>query len=173
MGRDRIESKSPEETIALGQQLGENLKPNSILCLSGELGAGKTTLVKGIVLGATGILPEEVCSPTFVYLNVYPNNLKDGHLDNANSSACLGIYGNKSSKPVYHFDLYRLGDPDEFLSMGFDEYFFQKGLCCIEWSERIEGILPPHCLRITLSHVDENCRLIELKRNLFFRNGIT
>ena len=75
--------------------------------------------MKGLVAGATGLPSAEVSSPTFVYMNIY--------------SGC---------KTVYHFDLYRLRAADEFLSMGFDDYFFANGLCCVEWSEKIEAFLP-------------------------------
>lgn len=130
--------KSEAETIALGCALGERLPPNSVLCLFGDLGAGKTTFIKGIAAGASGTLPEHVNSPTFVYLNIY-----EGY-----------------PQTVYHFDLYRLRDSDEFLGMGFDEFFFAGGLCCVEWSERIAALLPENCLKITLVHQGEKERLI-------------
>ncbi len=125
---------SVDETIALGKRLGETLASGAVLCLHGDLGAGKTHLIKGIVHGATQVPPEEVCSPTFVYLGIY-----------------------RGAKTVYHFDLYRLGDEDEFLSMGFDEYF-GSGICCIEWPERIAGILPAGAIHVTLEHRGEQLR---------------
>jgi tRNA threonylcarbamoyladenosine biosynthesis protein TsaE len=135
MGRDRrIVTHSAEETLRFGAAFGAALKPNSILCLFGELGAGKTTFVKGIVQGVSGVSPSQVVSPTFVYLNIYEN--------------------------VYHFDLYRLHDYDEFLSLGFEEYFFAGGICCIEWSERIAPIIPEGAIRVTLSHLMEESREI-------------
>lgn len=139
MGRSRIVSHSAEETIALGKALGETLKDNSILCFFGDLAAGKTTFIKGVVAGATHLAPEEVISPTFVYLNIYTGN-----------------------KTVYHFDLYRLTDVDQFLSMGFDEYLFSKGICCIEWSERIASLLPEDAIKVSLSHAGDNIRNIEI-----------
>ncbi|MFZ0565669.1 MAG: tRNA (adenosine(37)-N6)-threonylcarbamoyltransferase complex ATPase subunit type 1 TsaE [Chlamydiales bacterium] len=144
MGRSRIETASDEETIAFGCRLGKLLKPNTLVCLFGELGTGKTTLVKGIAKGVNHTAPEEVHSPTFSYLNVY---------------------GAESHMALYHFDLYRLNDVDEFLSLGFEEYFFAGGICCIEWSERIASILPPkqrNQRAIFLSHMGENRRMIEL-----------
>jgi tRNA threonylcarbamoyladenosine biosynthesis protein TsaE len=135
MGRNRrIVTSSAEETLRLGAALGASLPPNSVLCLFGELGAGKTTFVKGIVQGAAGIQANHVVSPTFVYLNVYEH--------------------------IYHFDLYRLHDCDEFLSLGFEEYFFAGGICCIEWSERITPILPKGAVHVTLSHLTEESREI-------------
>lgn len=125
------ESRSVTQTLEFGYELGKRLKPNTILALFGELGAGKTTLIKGIAHGATGILPEMVSSPTFTYMN---------------------IYGYESAKPLFHFDLYRLNDGSEFFSLGFEEYFYSNGLCCIEWSERIESYLPKEVIKLTLSH---------------------
>lgn len=114
--------------------------PNSVVCLSGELAAGKTSLIKGIAVGVCGVKPEEVSSPTFVYLTIY-------------EAPC----------PVYHFDLYRLHHAEEFLSMGFEEYFSQRGVCCIEWAERITELLPYNALFIHLEHAGENRRCLTIK----------
>lgn len=130
-----------EETISLGRKLGGQLPPNTVVCLFGDLGAGKTTLVKGIVEGVTGLIgTDEVCSPTFIYLNVYEGEL-----------------------PVYHFDLYRISGPSDFIGMGFDEYFDAGGVTCMEWSERIEEILPPRRINITLKHLGNDSRTIEVE----------
>ncbi len=131
--------------MAFGASLGASLKPNTVLCLFGELGAGKTTFVKGIARGVAGVPSEEVVSPTFVYLNVYGN--------------------------VYHFDLYRLHDCDEFLSLGFEEYFFAGGICCIEWSERIAPIVPEKAVKVTLSHLTEESREIIISECQIFEDG--
>jgi tRNA threonylcarbamoyladenosine biosynthesis protein TsaE len=130
---------SPEETIALGQRIGALLKPGDLLCLFGDLGAGKTTLIKGIVHALTGTCPEEVCSPTFSYLNIFEGKC-----------------------PVYHFDLYRLRGEEDFLGMGFEEYFFAGGICCLEWSERITSILPKQAYQVTLRVESEERREIEI-----------
>lgn len=146
MGRDRrIVTHCTKETIDFGFEFGKTLEPNTVLCLSGELGSGKTTLIKGIIQGITGIAPEKVLSPTFVYLNVYDK--------------------------VYHFDLYRLCSYEEFLSLGFEEYLFSGGICCIEWSERIASIIPKNALFITLSHLEEESREIHISKSSFFDNG--
>ncbi len=130
-----FESDSPEMTRAIAHSFGASLPPSSIICLQGDLGAGKTTFVQGLV-GEEGI----VSSPTFQYLNIYP------------------------SKPltIYHFDLYRLVDSDAFLSMGFDEYLFADGITCLEWPERIAPILPPNVLTVILSYIDASRRHISL-----------
>lgn len=132
-------SLSTDETFTLGERLGQHLQTGQVIALTGDLGAGKTLLVKGIAKGACGIDPETVQSPTFVHLNVY-----------------------EGTKTLYHFDLYRLRDAEAFLSMGFDEYLFQNGVCCMEWAERISGILPEGCLRVHLKHLDGDLRRIEI-----------
>jgi tRNA threonylcarbamoyladenosine biosynthesis protein TsaE len=135
----RHQCHSAEETFHLGYSLGENLPENCIVCFFGHLGVGKTTFIKGLAQGAAGTAPEHVSSPTFVYLNIY-----------------------QGTKTIYHFDLYRLRDIDEFLSMGFDELFFAGGICCLEWSERIASLLPENCIRVEMEHFDEKSRNITI-----------
>lgn len=130
-------SFSVEETLAIGRHLAKKIFPSAIICFFGDLAAGKTSLIKGIVSELTGTAPEEVSSPTFVYMTPYEGSLN-----------------------VYHFDLYRLNNPEEFLSMGFDEYFYAGGVSCVEWSERIESLLPSDRIEVTLSHLAEGERLI-------------
>lgn len=132
---------SEAETRAFAAEWGRQLKKNSIVCFFGDLGAGKTTFIKGLVEGAAEVSSDLVNSPTFVYLNIY-----------------------KGKITIYHFDLYRLRDTDEFLSMGFEEYLFTDGLCCIEWSEKIEPLLPPHVIRVTINHQGENKRHIRIDK---------
>lgn len=133
-------SLSAEETMQSGYQLGQRLGLNSVVCLFGDLAAGKTTFIKGLAAGIANIDPSRIQSPTFTYLNIYEGE----------------------GKKVYHFDLYRLRDIDQFLSMGFDEYFEADGICCIEWSERIASYLPSHCIQVTLTHEGENKRMITI-----------
>lgn len=128
---------SAEETIALGCIFGKKLVANTVICLFGDLAAGKTTLVKGIAKGVANTPLAEVISPTFTYLNIY-----------------------RGEKTVYHFDLYRLRDADEFLSMGFDEFFYEGGICCLEWSERIESLIPKNAIRITMNHLENHSRRV-------------
>ena len=124
-------ASNAEETLRIGKEFGSLLSPDSIVCVFGELGAGKTTFIRGIAEGI-GIDPSQVSSPTFVYLNIY-----------------------EGKTPFYHFDLYRLSGVDPFLSMGFDEILFSPGIKCIEWSERIAQIIPKEAIKVTLSHKDE------------------
>ncbi len=134
-------SDSAEDTLAWGERLGKTLLPGTILALQGDLGAGKTSLVKGISRGALGVDPREVTSPTFTYLNIYTS----GELS------------------LYHFDLYRLNTHTDFLGLGFDEYFHSGGICCIEWPEKILSLLPAGTRFIHLSYLEENQRLIHEK----------
>lgn len=122
--------------MALGAELGKSLKPGSVICFEGELGAGKTTFVKGLVQGMSGVAAEKVVSPTFVYLNSYGD--------------------------VHHFDLYRLSGVDEFFSLGFEEFLRGEGMCCIEWSERIASIIPPEAIKVSLAHKTEGSREISI-----------
>ncbi|MEM8727940.1 MAG: tRNA (adenosine(37)-N6)-threonylcarbamoyltransferase complex ATPase subunit type 1 TsaE [Chlamydiota bacterium] len=128
-------SVSAEETEAIGRQIGRALQPSSTVCLIGNLGAGKTTLTKGVVSEITGIPPRRVTSPTFTYLNIYEGN-----------------------RTLYHFDCYRLNGSDDFLNRGFDEYFGR--LCLIEWSEKIEDVLPKKRVVITIEYNGEDKRTV-------------
>lgn len=130
-------SHSAAETHELGKTFGAQLLPNSVVCFFGDLGAGKTTFIKGLAAGVLGTDGEEVNSPTFTYLNIYN-----------------GI------KKLYHFDLYRLHDADEFLSMGFDEVFDAGGITCLEWAEKIESLIPDEAICVEMSHLGGDQRKI-------------
>lgn len=133
-------SYNADETFDLGVRIGKCLaQDGGVVALRGDLGAGKTLLTKGIAFGAAGVAPEQVQSPTFVHLNVY-----------------------QGTQTIYHFDLYRLRDSDAFLSMGFEDYLFAKGVCCVEWSERIAAILPREALMMTLTHLGGDQRRIDM-----------
>lgn len=119
-------SSSPEETFALGKRLGEQAKPGEIYCLDGDLGVGKTVFTQGFAEGLG--IDEPVNSPTFTIVQQYD---------------CGRI-------PLYHFDVYRIGDVDEMDEIGYEDCFYGEGVCLIEWSQRIEEILPDNvvCIRI-------------------------
>lgn len=136
-------STSEAETRQIGFDLGKKLPDGSVVCFFGDLAAGKTTFIKGLTQGASEVIQEEVSSPTFVYLNIYQGN-----------------------KPIYHFDLYRLNDPNQFIGLGFDEVLFDKGITCIEWAEKIESLLPKQCVRIKMSHLGENKRHIKISSEI-------
>ena len=134
-------SSSPEETEEIGFQLGRRLPVGSIVCFFGDLGAGKTTFIKGMARGFGQIDPNEVNSPTFVYLNIYEGRF-----------------------PIYHFDLYRLKDVQEFIRMGFDDYLGGESICCLEWSERIESQLPEKTVRVDIRHIDQTQREVRISQ---------
>lgn len=140
MGRERIIFlASAEETSSFGEELAPLLKPNTVLALSGDLGAGKTTFVQGLARGLG--IDQPILSPTFVYLNLYP-----------------GI------RPLFHFDLYRLKSSSDFFSLGFEEYFEKEGICAIEWPERIACALPPSTFSITFTFHEQG-RIATLKES--------
>ncbi len=114
-----------EDTIKLGEIIGKTLTPGSIIALRGDLGAGKTVLVKGIARGL-GIEDEPV-SPTFVIMNAYEGAI-----------------------PLYHFDLYRISGADELMGIGADEFLFGRGVSAVEWAERIGEILPEYTIYIDI-----------------------
>ncbi len=133
-------SKSPEDTLELGNTFADTLTKGSVVCLTGELGAGKTTLIKGICNGLD--VSQTVTSPTFTLINEYSGRL-----------------------PVYHFDFYRIHTDLEFLDLGLEEYFYGDGICLIEWPKIANEALPPNRWEIFLSmdlSLLETARKIEI-----------
>ena len=119
-----FEVNSIAETTNIGRQLGKILNPGDIVCLTGDLGTGKTHITKGIAVGLS--ITENITSPTFTIVNEYDS----GRLK------------------LYHFDVYRVSDPDEIYAIGFDDYIFGEGVSIIEWANYIEEILPKDYLHI-------------------------
>lgn len=134
----KLRSTSEEQTKQLAVELAKSLKPGDIICLYGDLGAGKTTFVKGV---ARHFIIEEskVVSPTYVLLNIY-----DG------------------DPSVYHFDLYRLGDMNQINTLGYEEYFYGDGISFIEWPERLGESMPDEYLKINFEHCSDGARAIEI-----------
>mgnify|MGYP003371206997 FL=1 len=122
----KIETRTPEETYALGEKIGAAAKPGQIYTLNGDLGVGKTVFTQGVAAGLG--IKEPVNSPTFTIIQVY----EEGRL------------------PFYHFDVYRIGDIEEMEEIGYDDYFFGEGICIIEWANLIEELLPENIIRITI-----------------------
>lgn len=120
------ETYSPEETEKIGFQIGEEAKPGTIMALFGDLGVGKTVFTKGLAKGLG--ITEQVNSPTFTILQVY----EEGRL------------------PLYHFDVYRIGDPEEMDEIGYEDYFFGQGVCLVEWANLIEELMPRETISITI-----------------------
>lgn len=131
---------SVEETLSLGADLASTLESGAVLALYGDLGTGKTHFVKGIAKGL-GIPPSSVRSPTFTILHTYENG----------------------RHPLHHFDAYRVQTPDEFVEIGFEEYVHGSGITCIEWASRVESLLPPETLHVTLRHEGPDQRRIGLR----------
>lgn len=113
-----IETRSPEETFRLGEELGRKAVPGEVFTLTGDLGVGKTVFTQGLAKGLG--IEEPVNSPTFTIVQVY----EEGRL------------------PFYHFDVYRIGDVEEMEEVGFDDYVMGEGVSLIEWADLIEEILP-------------------------------
>lgn len=132
-------TSSVEETMVLGERLAAQCSAGSVLALYGDLGTGKTHLVKGIARGL-GIPPTAVRSPTFTLLRTY----EEGRC------------------PLYHFDAYRVQDPDEFVELGYEEYVYGDGITCIEWADRVQTLMPTEALHLRLTHVAPSQRRIAL-----------
>lgn len=120
------ESFTPSETFELGQKLGSCAKPGMIICLNGDLGTGKTVFTQGFAAGLG--ITEPVSSPTFTIVQVY----EEGRL------------------PLYHFDVYRIGDPEEMEEIGYEDYFYGAGVCLVEWSELIEELIPEDAMSVLI-----------------------
>ncbi|GAB6158458.1 tRNA (adenosine(37)-N6)-threonylcarbamoyltransferase complex ATPase subunit type 1 TsaE [Desulfotomaculum varum] len=126
MSEAMVVSRSPAETRQLGQKMAGLLQAGDIICLNGDLGAGKTAFSQGVAegLGING----PVTSPTFTLINEYEGRL-----------------------PLYHFDVYRLEGPADMEDLGYEEYFYGQGVCLIEWAQRVADILPEQRLDICLT----------------------
>ena len=136
-------TQSPEETKEFGRSLAKQLSPGSVLALIGPLGSGKTVLVQGICSGLE--VGNAVTSPSFVIINEYPGRL------------------NRSPVWIYHFDLYRLESSEEFIKLGYEEYFYGKGITLIEWAEKIKPFLPKKRWEVHLKILSENEREIRVQ----------
>lgn len=121
-----IETHSREETFAFGKSLGQQAEPGQVICLDGDLGVGKTVFTQGFAEGLGIFGP--VNSPTFTIVQVY----EEGRL------------------PLYHFDVYRIGDVEEMDEIGYEDYFYGEGVALIEWSTLIEEIIPETAIHVTI-----------------------
>ena len=132
-------SHSEAQTRRLGARLGELLQGGDVICLVGELGAGKTCLVQGIGQGLG--IEGPITSPSFTLINEY----------------------RQARLPFYHIDLYRIGEAKEALSLGLEEYFSGEGVCVVEWADRAPDALPAEHLWIELRHLEETKRSLLMK----------
>ncbi len=120
------ETNGPEETYELGRRLGSQAVPGQVFCLDGDLGVGKTVFTQGFAAGLG--ISEPVSSPTFTIVQQY----EEGRL------------------PLYHFDVYRIGDVSEMDEIGYEDCFYGEGVCLIEWSSLIEELLPLDAVHIRI-----------------------
>ena len=120
------ETWKPEDTYEMGRKMGQEAVPGQIVCLNGDLGVGKTVFTQGFAQGLG--IDEPVNSPTFTIVQQYD----EGRL------------------PLYHFDVYRIGDISEMDEIGYEDCFFGEGVCLIEWSGLIRDILPDHVTQVTI-----------------------
>ncbi len=130
-------TESEEETIALGESLAAELPQKAVVLLIGNLGAGKTTIAKGIVKGLGAAQPAEVSSPTFTLIHEY-------------------------SPTVYHIDLYRLDTPAQVATLGLDEIFDREAVILIEWGEKFPALMPAERIEIRLRATGDNSREVEI-----------
>jgi tRNA threonylcarbamoyladenosine biosynthesis protein TsaE len=130
----RVISTSEVETDLLGSRLAAALEAGAVVAMIGNLGSGKTRLVRSVA-EALGVERREVASPTFVLVHEYEGRF-----------------------PIYHFDAYRLQSAGEFLNLGADEYMNSDGVCFVEWADRIENLLPADHLRVTIAVTGETTR---------------
>lgn len=120
------ETFSPEETFEFGKELGKQAKVGTVICLDGELGVGKTVFTQGFAAGLG--IEEPVNSPTFTILQIY----EEGRL------------------PLYHFDVYRIEEPEEMDEIGYEDYFYGDGVCLIEWASMISELIPETAIQVTI-----------------------
>lgn len=159
-----IISQSVAYTQRLGKQLGKLLHGKELLLLDGNLGAGKTTFTQGLAQGMG--VAQVINSPTFTLLKEYagrslsPSDVSDPQLGPIARKRFAGRLA------LYHFDLYRLDEPDELFDLGFDDYFASSGVCVVEWADKAEEFWPPERLYIRLQLIDEVQR-----RLLFIATG--
>lgn len=132
---------SEAETLELGRKIAQALKPGDAVSLEGDLGTGKTAITKGIALGLN--ISEPITSPTFTLVNTY-----------------------EGSTTLHHFDVYRVDDPEELYTIGWEEYFSDDAITLVEWGDRIPSLLPPNTFHIRLArdNTDENNRIITIER---------
>ena len=133
-----VEARSFKETLDVGDRLGRELQRGAVVALFGELGAGKTALIKGIARGLG--IRQEVTSPTFTIVHEYGG----GRL------------------PLFHIDLYRLDSVAQALAVGIEDYLNGDGVATIEWAEKIEQLLPANTVRVHITTLENNVRRIKI-----------
>ena len=126
-----IESRSAAETMQHAREMAQKATPGTIICLDGDLGVGKTVWAKGFAEGLG--IKEPVVSPTFTIMHIY----------------------NSGRLPLYHYDVYRIEEPEEMDEIGYEEYFFGDGVCLVEWACQIEELIPKDAVHVEIRKVPE------------------
>lgn len=152
-------TRSPEETMAVGRKLASELEPPCLVLLEGELGSGKTTLVKGIVAGLGAARQEEVTSPSFTLVHEYGAGRQEGH----EGGAPL-LTGRGAAPRVYHVDLYRIDDQRELDSLGLDDLVDTDAVVLVEWGEKLGERFGTTRVRIRMEHLGNDDRRITVER---------
>lgn len=134
-----IRTRSENETIQVGRRIGKHLQPGDVVALIGELGAGKTHLIKGLAQGIGVEQPEAVASPSFTF-----------------------IHEHRGRVPFYHIDLYRLATEEEAEALGLEEYLGGEGITAIEWADRFPSLLPKEATWIHMRHIESRVRSIRI-----------
>jgi tRNA threonylcarbamoyladenosine biosynthesis protein TsaE len=134
-------TRSPEETVLFGREMAVHLKPPCLVLLEGDLGAGKTTLVKGIVAGLGAASEDEVTSPSFTLVHEYG-----------------------SAGRVFHADLYRVEGERDLATLGLDDLSSQAATVLVEWGEKLGDNVPKPCIKIRMEHQGDDCRRILVER---------
>ena len=133
----QVRVRSEEETYQIGYELGQSLKPGSVVALTGDLGAGKTTLTKAIAKGLG--VETVITSPTFLIVQEY----WEGRL------------------PLFHFDLYRIGSEEDLDELGYYDYFYGEGVSVVEWADQAKSLIPPLAIRIHIEYgAEEHERIL-------------
>lgn len=136
----KIITNNRQETIKLGEKIAKDLNPGDVVALIGELGSGKTTLIKGLARGLGVKNSRYVNSPSFVIIKEYRGKI-----------------------PLYHFDVFRLDSLNELDMLGFEEYFYGEGVCAVEWADKIRNLLPEKHMEIKIEIVENNNRKITIQ----------
>lgn len=126
MTTEVIESFNEKDTFRLGETIGNECRRGDIVLLNGDLGVGKTVFTKGFGRGLG--IEEPISSPTFTIIQIYDSG----------------------RVPLYHFDVYRIADPEEMDEIGYEDYFFGDGVCLIEWACLIQELIPEHVMEVTI-----------------------
>jgi tRNA threonylcarbamoyladenosine biosynthesis protein TsaE len=131
-------SYSEADTVKIGKTLAESLEPGTVVAMYGDLGSGKTAMVRGMAQGLG--LNARVSSPTFTIVNEYLGEI-----------------------PLFHFDMYRLGDADELFEIGWEDYIQRGGICAVEWSENVEEAFYSDTVRVYFEKIDDTTRRIRIE----------